>query len=241
MIASARSVPATSHAIRLAVAARAAERGREADVDEVHRACRVRSPTLNVSAPPSASVSISSMPSRSMSIAPTSRRRRTPRPSRVSVERARRRRCRGRTASRARRGPSTWSFAVSGLPARAVVVAAEVDEVVALVRRHVVELVAAAQHVVAGAADDDVAAVAAVERQPDPARRQRRPAQLVVAAPAVEPQRVAGAGVVDLDEDRQPDHGHRAAGERGQVDEVAVRRARQARLRRRPRAAPAAS
>ena len=42
--------------------------------------------------------------------------------------------------------------------------------------------------------------------------------------------RVAGAGVVDLDEDRQPEHEHRAAGERGEVDEVAVRRARQARL-----------
>ena len=145
------------------------------------------------------------------------------------LERARRRRCRGRTASRARRGPrrGRCRHRASSSSGRG---AAEVDEVVALVRRHVVELVAAEQHVVAAAAEDDVAAVAAVDRQPDPARRQRRAAQLVVAGPAVEAQRVGGAGVVDLDEDRQPDHRHGAAGEREDVDEVALRRARQARL-----------
>ena len=93
---------------------------------------------------------------------------------------------------------------VTGLPARAVVVAAEVDEVVAPVRRHVVELVAAEQHVVAVAAEDDVAAVAAVERQPDPAAGSEEP--LSWSSPARPSTRSASpaAGVVDLDEDGRP-------------------------------------
>ena len=144
-------------------------------------------------------------------MAPTSRRQAHAAAAAGELRSARRRRCRGRTASRGPPRPTTWVVAVAGLPARSGRVAAEVDEVVALVRRDVVELATAAQHVVAAAAEMEVAAVAAVDRRRIQHRRQRRAAQAGRRRPGRRAQRFTGPGASIWDEGpRSPStHGRR--------------------------------
>ena len=128
--------------------------------------------------------------------------------------------------------------AVARVPLEHVVAGAEQGDVVAVVAEDEVIAVAAEQHVRALAAEDRVVAGAAVDRQLHDARGQRGRGDRVIAAAAVDDERVVRAFAVgDVDPRRQADHRNRGAGA-DHVDVIVAVRA-VSRSRCRPAASPA--
>ena len=113
--------------------------------------------------------------------------------------------------------------AVARVPLEHVVAGAHQGDVVAVVAEDEVVAVAAEEHVGALAAEDRVVAGAAVERQLDDAGRQRGRGDAVVAAAALDDERVVGAfGVGDVHLSRQAEHRDRGACAEDVDDVVAV-------------------
>ena len=188
----------------------------------------LRSPTLNVSAPPSASVSISSMPSRSMSIAPTSRRRRTPRPSRVSSNRSASALPRKNSESCPPR-PTTWSFPSPGFQLERLLSPPRSTKSSPLFG------VTSSNSSPPSSTSSPLPPKMTSPPSPPSSVSRTPPAgsdePLSWSSPARPSTRSASPGPASSiwTKTGQPEHGHRPAGEREEVDEVAVRRARQAR------------
>ena len=113
--------------------------------------------------------------------------------------------------------------AVARVPLEHVVAGAEEGDVVAVVAEHEVVAVAAEDRVGALAAEDGVIPCAAVERQLDDAGRQRRRGDAVVAAVALDHERVVRAfRVRDVQLGRQAEHRHGGARAEDIDDVVAV-------------------